>query len=321
MRLADVVGVMHLMVLTVIVTCWLQGRLRIRWVRLVAATWRGAALPGRRGAAGRWYLSSITLDYDLDKHLLSLAVPSPHKDVIVYRSQSELPNRPALEGWNPRATQDRKRFCGWVTIPITCLYSFFNGQGELVGLDVELMHRLAERLQVRLEFVPYTYDTVTEQLETGEIDVAVGGLIETPERLLRVGFTQPYQTATIAVVVPDHRRGEFDTWDDPEMPADVRLGVINEDVAVAVTPSAERRDRGHRLVRLVFHEATRRSRWSDHRGRGGLGVEYLVSRRDRRWFPSWLFQRPVAWRVRESDAQWVRFLDRWLDFERIRWFA
>ena len=102
-------------------------------------------------------------------------------------------------------------------------YSFFNQQQHLVGLDVELMHRLAARLQVRLEFVPYAYDTVVEQLETGEIDVAVGGLIMMPERLLQVGFTQPYQTATMAVVLPDHRRGEFDTWDDPHMPADLRL--------------------------------------------------------------------------------------------------
>ena len=37
-RLADVVGVMHLMTLTLIVTQVLQGRIRIRWGRLAAAT-------------------------------------------------------------------------------------------------------------------------------------------------------------------------------------------------------------------------------------------------------------------------------------------
>ena len=37
MRLADVVGVMHLMTLTVIVTLAMQGRLRFRWRRAVGA--------------------------------------------------------------------------------------------------------------------------------------------------------------------------------------------------------------------------------------------------------------------------------------------
>ena len=36
----------------------------------------------------------------------------------------------------------------------------------------------------------------------------------------------------VAVVLPDHRRGEFDTWEDPQMPADTRLGVVYEDIAV-----------------------------------------------------------------------------------------
>ena len=88
-------------------------------------------------------------------------------------------------------------------------YSFFNQQNRLVGLDVELMHRLAARLEVRLEFIPFSPNTVVEQLNAGEIDVAVGGLMMKPERLLRVGFTQPYQKATLAIVVPDHRRRDF----------------------------------------------------------------------------------------------------------------
>ncbi|GAG58850.1 unnamed protein product, partial [marine sediment metagenome] len=231
-RLADVVGVMHLMTLTLIVTQVLQKRLRIRWVSLIVATCALLVCLGVTGAASRWYLASTTPKYDLDERLLRIEIPSPHEDVFVYRSRDKITNRPPPQSSTlDRIKTDKVLRVGYH--PDHLPYSFFNLQQQLVGLDVELMHRLAMRLQVRLEFIPYAYDTVIEQLEAGEIDLAVGGLILNPERLLRAGFTQPYQTATMAVVLPDHRRGEFDTWDDPHMPLDLQLGVIYEDLVVA----------------------------------------------------------------------------------------
>jgi hypothetical protein len=64
----------------------------------------------------------------------------------------------------------------------------------------------------------------------------------TPERLLRAGFTQPYETATVSVVLQDHRRRELESWDDPDMPADLKLAVVREDLAIAARrqlPSVE----------------------------------------------------------------------------------
>ena len=80
------------------------------------------------------------------------------------------------------------------------------------------------------------------RLASGDVDVLIGAAILKPERLLFVGFSQPYETATLAVALPDHRRGEFDTWDDPHMPETLRLGAIHEDTAVRarrIIPHAE----------------------------------------------------------------------------------
>jgi ABC-type amino acid transport substrate-binding protein len=201
---------MHLMALTLIVTLMLQGRLRIRWGRLIVAAGIVLLCLGVGGVASRWYLASTTLDYDLDERLLSLSLPSPHEKVVVFNTRDEVPSRPPLSGSTiERLKAEKVLRVGYDADHLP--YSFFNRHGDLVGLDVELMHRLAVRLQVQLEFVPYAYDTVVEQLDSGEIDLASGGLILNPERLLSVGFTQAYQTTTIAVVLADHRRGEFDT--------------------------------------------------------------------------------------------------------------
>jgi ABC-type amino acid transport substrate-binding protein len=179
------------------------------------------------------------------------------------------------------------------------------------------MHRLALRLDVRLEFIPYAYDTVVDQLEAGEIDLAVGGLIMVPERLLRAGFTQPYETATIAAVLLDHRRGELDTWDDPHMPPEMRLGVVHEDFAVAARRNLPNVD-------IVEIESFRAFFTGKADGLDGL---IMAAEEGAAWnvlypeyaivVPEPIVRRPVAMAVRTRDEGWLRVLDRWLDYERL----
>lgn len=316
MRLADVVGVLHLMALTLIVSQMLSGHLRLRLGRLaitVAATLLCLAIAG---ATCRSYLASTTLEYDLNKRLLSLEIPSPHEDTVVYSDDKDVPRRAASE----ISTRQRVRTEGVLRIgyqPDRLPYCFFNNQQQLVGLDVELMHRLARRLQVRLEFIPYASNSVIEQLETGEIDMAIGGLMMKPERLLKLGFTQPYQTATIAIVLPDHRRGEFSTWNAAQMSNDVKLGVVYEDLATAT-----RRQLPNARIEVVD---SFRSFFEDrHQPLDGL---IMAAEEGAAWnvlypehtvvIPKPVIQRPVGMAVRLSDSDWLRFLDRWLDFERM----
>ena len=315
-RLADVVGVMHLMALTVIVTFWLQGRVQIRRGRLGATFGIVSLCLAVGGVASYRYLASTTLDYDLDERLLALSVPSPHDDVFVYKAPQDVETHTLpIESTMQRLKTDKVLRVGYHADHLP--YSYFNSDGDLVGLDVELLHRLATRLQVRLEFVPYTYDTVIEQLNSGAIDVAVGGLLVKPERLLMVGFTQPYQTATVAVVLSDHRRGEFDTWDDPQMDTNLRLAVVYQDLVPAAKrqlPHAEivviesfRKfftERDDTLDGLVM-QAEEAAAWNI------LYPDHAVV------IPKPVVQRPVGMAMRASDLEWQQFLDRWLDFERL----
>ncbi len=75
MRMADVVGVMHLMALTVIVSQAIQGRLVIRWTQLAVAAMVMLACLMTAGTASRIYLASTSVQYDLDERLMSLGIP------------------------------------------------------------------------------------------------------------------------------------------------------------------------------------------------------------------------------------------------------
>jgi Na+/H+-dicarboxylate symporter/ABC-type amino acid transport substrate-binding protein len=316
MRLGDVVGVMHLMVLTLIVNQATQGQLRIRWRRLAAASIGALVCLLVLGAASRLYLTSTTIAYHLDKQFLALEIDEPHGEVVVYTSRDDLPDRPPPGGSTlDRIKTDRVLRVGYH--PDHLPSSFFNSKDHLVGLDVELIHRLAVRLQVKLEFVPYAYDTVVDQLASGEIDVAVGGLVMKPERLLRVGFTQPYQTATISIVIPDHRRSEVDTWDKIGNSRGLRLGAVHEDVSAAARRQLPN-------IEMVVVDSIRSYFAGEREDLDGLVMAAesaaawnILYPRHTVVVPQPIIQRPVGMAVRLSDDQWLRFLDRWLDFERL----
>ncbi|MCA9123143.1 MAG: cation:dicarboxylase symporter family transporter [Planctomycetaceae bacterium] len=316
MRLADVVGVLHLMTLTLIVNEAIHDRLCIRWRRLAVSTGMLLLCLGMFVAAGRWYLSATALTYDLDDRLLSLQVPSPHDNVVVYTKRQEVADRDSTT----RGTLDRIRSKHVLRVGYHAdhlPYSFFNQAGQLVGLDIELMHRLAARLKVRLEFVPYDYATVLDQMESGEIDMAIGGLMIAPERLLQAGFTEPYSTATVSVLMRDHRRGELESWDTPAMPEGVKLAVIHQDLA-----SAARRHLPNAEIIVIDSY----SLFFDATGKGLDGL-IIAAEEGAAWnvlhpeftvvVPQPTVQRPVSMAVRSQDEEWLRFLDRWLDIERM----
>lgn len=316
MRLADVVGVVHLMALTVIVDQFLRGRLQFQWKSLIMAVIGLSVCLTVAIGASRRYLASTTLKYDLDKQLLALQLPSAHDDVIVYRERDQVPERTAWNG----STLDRIKAEKVIRIgyfPDRKPYCFINSQQELVGLDVELLHGLAKRMELQLQFVPYTPATVEEQLAAGEFDVVIGGVIMMPERLVRVGFTQPYQTATLSVVARDFQRGKFDTWEHLRETSDLRLGATHIDMATAA-----RRYLPDATVEVV--ESVRPYFASDRQDLDGLimaaeiGSVWSILHPDHSVVvPQPVVQRPVSMVVRAEDRELLQFLDRWLDFERL----
>ncbi|WP_197231421.1 cation:dicarboxylate symporter family transporter [Novipirellula artificiosorum] len=313
-RLADVVGVMHLMTLTIIVTLIVSRRIHVRWGRLGASALAIMLCLGMAGFASRLYLKTTAVEYDLDKRLLALEISSDFEDFTVYRMGDTIPSRPG----GHQSTLERIRSEKVLRVgyhPEHMPYSFFNSDGELVGMDIELVYQLAEWLKVRLEFVPCNRQSVIERLEAGDVDLVVGGLMMTPERLLRVGFTKPYQSVTLSIVLPDHQSHGFQDWNAPHREKTLRLGAIHVNIA------EEARLRLDHVQTTVLDSIASYFR-GEHPDLDGLilGVDEAIA-----WnvlypdhavvVPKPVIRRPVGMAVRSSDTEWLRLLDRWLDFE------
>lgn len=72
--------------------------------------------------------------------------------------------------------------------------------GGIVGFDVDLAKRLADSLGVRTSWVIASADSLLAGLERGRYDVALGGLVVTPERRDRVGLTRPYSINRVSLL-------------------------------------------------------------------------------------------------------------------------
>lgn len=70
------------------------------------------------------------------------------------------------------------------------------GQEQIVGSDIELARRIAERMGVRLELVPLEFTEVLPAVADGVCDLAISGLAFTPGRAGQVELSKGYHYTT-----------------------------------------------------------------------------------------------------------------------------
>lgn len=73
-------------------------------------------------------------------------------------------------------------------------------KGQLIGFEIDVATRLAKDMGVKVEFVPTAWSGIVPALLTGKFDVIIGGMGITPQRALKVNFTQPYDYSGMAIV-------------------------------------------------------------------------------------------------------------------------
>lgn len=199
---------MHLFTLAVLGGFAMAGALRFQWKRFVPVTALTVGLIAGGVVGARAYFSlAVQNAYDKDK-IIGLMQPlfaaGPTK---VYKSAP-----PPLPKDSSQSGLKRIRARGVIRVGYledNRPASFFNGKGELVGLDVEMAHILARSLGVGLEFVAVDRSKIFQQLNDGYFDIVMSGMVVTPERAEAASLSTPYMELTLAFVVQDYRRSEF----------------------------------------------------------------------------------------------------------------
>jgi ABC-type amino acid transport substrate-binding protein len=210
-RFGTLVAATHTVALAVLGSCAMSGALRVeprrvgRWAILTAAL-AIVTFGGVRLLFGRVF----PITYEKDKLLTEIAPLKARPPLAT------LPSAVRDEGGSAAPLIDRIRARGRIRVGYLedgLPFAFQNARGELVGFDVEMAHELAGVLGVELELVTVSRIGLAEHLERGECDVVMSGIAVTPDRARTLVFSDPYLDETLALLVRDHRRHEFESWE------------------------------------------------------------------------------------------------------------
>ena len=80
-------------------------------------------------------------------------------------------------------------------------WTYHDRDGKLVGFDVELGQKIAEKLGVEVEFAETQWDSILEGVSSGRFDIACNGVGYSEERAASMSFSKPYAFPHMVLVV------------------------------------------------------------------------------------------------------------------------
>ena len=96
-------------------------------------------------------------------------------------------------------------------------FEFYENR-QIVGVDVEIVNRVAEKLNKTIQIKNVEFDVIIDNVEAGKIaDAGAAGLTITPAREEKVNFTIPYYTSVQYVIfnraAPPSLRDDHVVWE------------------------------------------------------------------------------------------------------------
>ena len=82
-------------------------------------------------------------------------------------------------------------------------YENLDDNGNIVGIEIDIMQLIAQKLGLELQVDAMDFDAALLAVQQGKSDMAVSGITVTEERKLVMNFTDSYTTAVQVIVVPE----------------------------------------------------------------------------------------------------------------------
>ena len=315
-RVGTLVAAVHTLTVALLGTCAITGMLRIQrgpLVRYLAVT--AVLTIVVIGGARAIFAGLLRPQYSRDQvlagmHLLQQPVPAIVHRTPPARTPSDA--RPVLESLRERGVLR----VGYMHDALP--FSFFNAKGDLVGFDVELAHRLASELHVRVEFLPVDRTRLADEMSSGAFDIVMAGVAVTTLRAAAMVFSSPYLDETIGFTVPDHSRERFSSWEGIRALPSVTIAVPDVpyyiDKIHQLLPRAE--------IRLVDDLSSVLANWDSE-----VDALAIPAERGSAWtllYPQFsvvvpepgIMKVPLAYPIGRHDAAFAAFINSWIELKR-----
>lgn len=225
---ATLLAAMSLFCITVLGTAAMRGKVQLHWGRFLQ--WGGISLVSLIVVIiglGFYFGRSVDDSQKRGKVLAGMHRNIlPESDVTVHATvpaADTLDTRPVME----RLLAGRVRI-GYASERLP--YSFRNGEGELVGYDIDMMADFSRQLECGIELVPVDKHNVVELLNSGTIDAlfSLSPISARRERLLN--FSDPVLEFTVGLMMPDAQKDLYATFSGIKENQPLRIAAVAEDV-------------------------------------------------------------------------------------------
>ncbi len=316
-RVGTLLAAVHTLVVALLGTCAITGMLHVRKgpvLRYLAIT--AVLTIAVVGGARALFSGYLHTEYSKDEVLRSMQLLRTPAPATVHRT----PVAEDTSAAGPVLQSIRERGVLRVGyMPDALPFSFFNTKGDLVGLDVELAHRLASELGVAVMFVPVDREQLAAEMARNCCDIVMAGVAATTLRASQVLFSATYLDETFAFVVPDHSRELFSSWEEISRLTSPTIAV--PDVPYYIdklrrrAPNAELRVI-HGDLGSVFKN------WD-----ANLDALAIPAERGSAWtllYPQFsvvvpeptIMKIPLAYPIGRHDAAFASFINTWIDLKR-----
>jgi len=190
-------------------------------------------------------------------------------------------------------------------------------KGEWIGFEVDVARKLAEDMGVKIEFVPTKWEGLIPSLMTGKFDLIIAGMTGTPQRALKINFTQPYDYNGMNVVAYKKMAEGVTRYMDLDKEGNTilaRLGTTGASLAKETYKKAKVRlfpDEGPMVQELLNGKATAILATAP------LPAQLAAKHPDTLLFlDENLMQQPICMGVPKGDPDTIAYLNNWIVYQR-----
>lgn len=188
-------------------------------------------------------------------------------------------------------------------------------QGGYTGFEIEVARQLAEDMGVEIDFIPTKWSGIIPALLTGKFDIIIGGMGITPERNLKVNFSDPYEYSGMSIIANRELAGSLsglDAFNNSETVIVARIGTTAAAAAKKFLPKAQLNlfdDEGQALQEVLNKRAA--AMVSSQPFPEFQALKYP----DRLFLPlqgKTFTREPIGFAIRKGDVDFLNFLNNWI---------
>ncbi len=188
-------------------------------------------------------------------------------------------------------------------------------KGGYTGFEIEVAKQLAADMGVDIDFVPTKWSGIIPALLTGKFDIIIGGMGITPERNLKVNFSNPYEFTGMSILANRSRaagRTGLDAFNTPQTTIVARIGTTAAAAAKKFFPQAQINlfdDEGQALQEVLNNRADAMVSSQPFPEFQSLKYpEKLYLPLSGKTFTS----EPIGFAIRKGDVDFLNYLNNWI---------